>query len=122
MTERSNGGRFAKGTSGNRRGRPKSANRRLETPADLDEVIIDVMNLPTTIRTSAGEEVVPLFKATMLRLATGKAENRLAANYAISLMRQATWAHTERLKRLEKQRQYLEGRGLNYADSDELEG
>ena len=30
MTEQSNGGRFAKGTSGNRRGRPKSANRRLE--------------------------------------------------------------------------------------------
>lgn len=121
MTEQSNGGRFAKGTSGNRRGRPKSANRRLETPADLDEVIIDVMNMPTMIRTSAGEEIVPLFRATMLRLATGKADNRLAAVHAIHLTRQAVWANQERLERLEKQRQYLMQRGQGYAGGAEAD-
>ena len=121
MTERGNGGRFAKGTSGNRRGRPKSANRRLETPEDLDEVIIDVMNMPTTIRTSGGEEIVPLFRATMLRLATGKAENRLAAVHAIQLTRQAVWANRERLERLEKQRQYFMERGQSGAGGAEAD-
>ena len=118
MTERAKGGRFAKGTSGNRRGRPKTVIRMLETPEDLDDEIIDVMNMPTTIRTSAGEEVVTLYRATVLRLATGNAENRLAAVHTISLTRQAIWAKSERLKR---QRQYLRERGQGEPDIDEDE-
>ena len=116
MTERAKGGRFAKGSSGNRRGRPKTAIRRLETPEDLDDEIIDVMNLPTTISTSAGEEVVTLYRATVLRLATGNAENRLAAVHTISLTRQAVWARAERLKR---QRRYLGNQGQRDPDFDE---
>lgn len=108
MAERDGRGRFPRGTSGNRRGRPKSANRRLETPEDLDEVIIEVMNMPTAMRTPSGEENVSLFKATMLRLATGKAENRLAAINAIHLMRQATFSRQQRVEREEKWRQQLE--------------
>ena len=118
MTERAKGGRFAKGTSGNRRGRPKTVIRRLETPEDLNEEIMDVMNMPTTIRTSAGEEVVTLFRATVLRLATGNAENRLAAVHTISLTRQAAWARSERLKR---ERRYLGKQGQRDPDFDEDE-
>ncbi|MCW2370785.1 DUF5681 domain-containing protein [Sphingobium sp. B11D3D] len=101
MDERDGKGRFSKGTSGNRRGRPKSRHRRIETPEDLDEMIIEVMNLPTTIRTPKGEETIPLIRATMLRLATGQAENRLAASYAISLMHTALLQaqHRERQRR-----------------------
>jgi len=120
MAERDSRGRFPRGTSGNRRGRPKSANRRLETPDDLDDVIIEVMNLPTTIRTSAGEENVPLFKATMLRLATGKAENRLAAVHAIHLMRQATWSRQQRVEREEKWRRQLEEQELTAAINSDV--
>lgn len=116
MTERAHGGRFAKGSSGNRRGRPKTVIRRIETPEDLEEEVLDVMNMTTTIRTSAGEEVVTLFRATVLRLATGKAENRLAAVYTISLTRQAVWARSERLKR---QRQYLAEQGQDNSCFDE---
>ena len=116
MTERAKGGRFAKGTSGNRRGRPKTVIRRLETPEDLDEEIMDVMNMPTTIRTSGGEEVVTLFRATVLRLATGNAENRLAAVHTISLTRQAAWARSERMKR---ERRYLGERGQGESEIGE---
>jgi len=99
MTERDNKGRFPKGTSGNRRGRPKTSHRRIETPEDFDEMIIDVMNMPTTVRTAKGEEIVPLIRATMLRLATGQAENRLAASYALSLTRSALFQSIERARR-----------------------
>ena len=102
MDERDGKGRFPKGTSGNRRGRPKSRDRWIETPEDLNDMIIEVMNMPTTIRTAAGEETVPLIKATMLRLATGQADNRLAASYAISHMRNALLEsqHRARQRRL----------------------
>ncbi|WP_443018579.1 DUF5681 domain-containing protein [Sphingobium sp. S8] len=43
------GGRFAKGSSGNRRGRPRTVIRRIETPQDLEEEVLDVMNMTTTI-------------------------------------------------------------------------
>ncbi|MBU0554952.1 MAG: hypothetical protein KKD64_06685 [Alphaproteobacteria bacterium] len=98
MTERDNNGRFPKGTSGNRKGRPRTSHRRIETPEDFDEMIIDVMNMPTAVRTPKGEETVPLATATMLRLATGKAENRLAASYALSLTRSALFQSMERAR------------------------
>lgn len=94
MTERGNGGRFAKGSSGNRRGRPKSRSRRLETPEDLEEVIIDVMNMPVRV---SGEETVSLFRATLLRLTTGAIENPIAARHALQLMTQATVSRSQRI-------------------------
>ncbi|MCW2404579.1 hypothetical protein M2336_001208 [Sphingobium sp. B1D7B] len=99
MAERDNKGRFPKGTSGNRRGRPRTTHRRIETIEDFDEMIIDVMNMPTTIRTAKGEETVPLIRATMLRLATGQAENRLAASHALSLTRSALFQSVHRARR-----------------------
>lgn len=119
MSEPVRKGQFPQGKSGNPRGRPKSPKRRLDTPEALDEVIIDVMNMPTTIRTPSGEETVSLFRATMLRLATGKAENRLAAVHAIQLMRQAVWSYKHRVEQEEKQRQYLKERAMRSAIQSE---
>lgn len=65
---------------------------------------------------TAGEEVVTLFRATVLSVATGKSENRLAAAYAINLTRQAVWAKSERLK---QQRRYLREQGQGVPDIDE---
>lgn len=99
MAERDNSGRFPKGVSGNRRGRPKSQHRRIETLEDCDETTISVMNTQTTIRTPDGDRSVTLFEANLLRLATGKADNRLAANLVIQVMRQALAARDQRVQR-----------------------
>lgn len=104
-TERDGRGRFPRGTSGNRRGRPRSVPRRIETLADVDEMIIRVMNMPTTIRSSDGEKSVSLLEANVLRLATGNADNRLAAVHSINLMRQAIWNYQEHLRKEELMRQ-----------------
>lgn len=104
-TERDGRGRFPKGMSGNRRGRPRSTPRRIETLADIDEMIMRVMNMPTTIRSSDGEKSVSLLEANVLRLATGNADNRLAAINSINLMRQAIWNYQEYLRKEEMRRQ-----------------
>lgn len=111
-TERDGRGRFPRGTSGNRRGRPRSTPRRIETLADVDEMIIRVMNMPTTIRSSDGEKSVSLLEANVLRLATGNADNRLAAVHSINLMRQAIWNYQEHLRKEELMRQSEIDRGL----------
>lgn len=105
-TERDTRGRFPKGTSGNRRGRPRSTLQRIETLDDIDQMIIRVMNTPTTIRSSEGERSVSLLEANALRLATGNADNRLAAVHSINLMRQAIGTIHDRREREEKQRKF----------------
>lgn len=110
--ERDGRGRFPRGTSGNRRGRPRSVPRRIETLADIDGMIIRVMNMPTTIRSSEGEKSVSLLEANVLRLATGNADNRLAAVHSINLMRQAVWNYQEYLRKEEMMRQSEIDRGL----------
>lgn len=105
LTERDSRGRFPKGASGNRRGRPRSTPRRIETLADVDDMIIRVMNMPTTIRSSEGEKIVSLLEANVLRLATGNADNRLAAVHSINLMRQAIWNYQDYRRREGERRQ-----------------
>ncbi|MBG6119030.1 MULTISPECIES: DUF5681 domain-containing protein [unclassified Sphingobium] len=99
-------GRFPKGASGNRRGRPRSTPQRIETLADINDMIIRVMNMRTTIRSSEGERSVSLLEANVLRLAMGGADNRLAAVHSITLTRQAIWGRQEQLIREEKMRQF----------------
>lgn len=105
-TERDKKGRFPKGTSGNRRGRPRSTLQRIETLDDIDGMVVRVMNTPTTIRSSEGEKIVSLLEANVLRLATGNADNRLAAVHSINLMRQAIGTIHDRREREEKQRKF----------------
>ena len=104
MPERDKAGRFPAGVSGNRRGRPRKTPKRLETPFDLNEIIIDVMNMPTIIRTAAGEETMTLFKATLLSIATGNTKNRIASDRALQMFRAATWERWQHMSVEERRR------------------
>lgn len=88
MTARDVKGRFPKGSSGNRKGRPLKQVRRYETLEDFDRVIIDTANRPAG-KTSDGKEGPVLFAYAALNLATGASENRLAARHFIRTVQEA---------------------------------
>ncbi len=115
MSARASNGRFPKGSSGNRNGRPKSrAARRLETSEDLDEAIIDVLNRLVEVKTAEGSTRISLYHANVLNLATGNAQNRLAAKAFIDLARSAANRADHRrdeYERRERLRAALHGSG-----------
>jgi hypothetical protein len=75
--ERDSRGRIAQGQSGNRRGRPPKASKRLETPADLRAVIKRVANRPVTIQLDGQATTVPQYEANIHMLALGGGAKRL---------------------------------------------
>jgi hypothetical protein len=97
MIARETGGRFAKGSSGNRKGRPRLQHSRRETPADFDEIILNVANRKVPGDADRGVEGMDLFTYNVLTLATGKAVNRVATKQWIELV-QAAASRTARRK------------------------
>jgi Family of unknown function (DUF5681) len=87
--ERDTKGKFSKGTSGNRNGRPRAKSFRLETPNDVDEAIIRIMNRPTNINLGGRLETVTLFEYNVVGLASGAVKNRLAAKSFVDLAKGA---------------------------------
>lgn len=86
---------------------------------DVDEMVLRVMNTPTTIRTSAGEKSVTLLEANVLRLATGNADNRLAAIHSIAMFRQAAWNREERLRKIRQAKQLPLGYDCDEEEEEE---
>ncbi len=97
MSGRDSRGRFPHGTSGNRRGRPLKQTKRYETLEDFDRVLIDTANRPAG-RTSDGKDGPPMIEYAAMNLATGTAENRLAARYFILMVQEAARREDMRVK------------------------
>ena len=119
MSEGGSNGRFAKGTSGNTKGRPKTKIRRFGTMEDMDNAIIDVLNYPTTIKTSEGSKTLTLGEANILSLGTGTASNRLAAKHLIDLGQGALRRSDLRAERARKKAEFarkIEERDRQLAD------
>ena len=95
MSGRDSRGRFPQGTSGNRRGRPLKQTRRYETLEDFDRVLLETANRPAG-KTSDGKDGPALFQYAALNLATGNAENRLAARSFIQMVQEAAMREDKR--------------------------
>lgn len=100
MTEPRKNGQFAKGTSGNSRGRPKKKPSGFSTLAEADALMIKSMNR------KIGTERMPLFEARFISLALGKESNPLACRSALRLTIEALARSDERrrLERIEAER------------------
>jgi hypothetical protein len=98
MRGRDQQGRFPKGMSGNTRGRPKAKKHRLETPEDLDDIILQIANRKVPGDASRGMESIDIFTYNVLLLGTGAAKNRIATKDFIEMVRGAA----VRKKRLEE--------------------
>jgi hypothetical protein len=96
--ERDSRGRIAQGASGNRRGRPPKAPRRLETPADLRAVVKRVANRPVTIQLDGKAAIVPQYEANVYILAMGGGGQRLGMKAFIEFVHQA-YETSERVDR-----------------------
>lgn len=83
-------GQFAKGTSGNKRGRPKKKPTGFSTLAEADTLMIKSMNR------KIGAERMPLFEARFISLALGKESNPLACRSALRLTLEALARSDER--------------------------
>lgn len=84
--ERDDQGKIAKGTPGNRRGRPPKTPKRLEKPADLREVIMQLANRPVTLRTGRRTEWMTLFEAKLCMLSEQSGHERRASVTFIELV------------------------------------
>lgn len=105
MNGRDSGGRFSQGTSGNRRGRPLKQTKRYETLEDFDRVLLETANRPAG-KTSDGKDGPPLFQYAALNLATGNAENRLAARSFIQMVQEAAKREDSRVHLREQEELY----------------
>lgn len=90
MSEPRKNGQFAKGTSGNKRGRPKKKPTGFSTLAEADMLMIKSMNR------KIGAERMPLLEARFISLALGKESNPLACRSAIRLTLEALARSDER--------------------------
>ena len=90
-----NRGQFAKGTSGNSRGRPKKKPTGFSTLAEADALIIRNLNR------QIGAERMSLFEVNITRLATGNTKNPLACRSTIRLTLE-TLARTDERRRHEE--------------------
>lgn len=112
MSASGNRGQFAKGTSGNRRGRPKKKPIGFRTLAELDEVILGVMN--RQVSSGSGGERMTLLEFNCTSLATGKSANPLACRSVIRIAIDCAKREEERIReaewRTEQERQREEAR------------
>ena len=104
MSVSENRGQFAKGTSGNRRGRPKKKPTGFSTLAEADALIINSMNR------KIGAERMPLFEARFISLALGKESNPLACRSALRLTLEALARSDERRRQQEIEAERLQAR------------
>lgn len=95
-------GKWPAGTSGNTRGRPKKKEPEfLSTPEDLAMVVMRVANRKTTVRIEGRDEVVTVFEANTIGMASGNGPARLARKAFIDLTKSASYTierHRKRLK------------------------
>ena len=83
-------GRFAENRSGNPRGRPKARPRKLESPSDFRQAIIDIANQPVGVRRNNGSvENVTLFQSQVMNIANENAKNRLGSKNFVELVQRA---------------------------------
>jgi hypothetical protein len=101
-------GRFARGRSGNPKGRPRKPPAKkgpvvpLRTPSQFSETILKVANRPATVIEGGKKETMTLFEFNSLRLGTS-GNDRLArkdfVEMTLSASRQLAWAERHPLKR-----------------------
>lgn len=100
MTGNSNG-KWAAGKSGNARGRPKKKKPELlSTPEDLAMVIMRVANRETTLKIDGSEELVSIFEANMIGMASGPGSARLARKAFVDLAKAASYTIERGRKRV----------------------
>ena len=100
MTDNSKG-KWTAGNSGNARGRPKKKEPELlSTPEDLAMVVMRVANRKTTLKIEGRDEVVSVFEANTIGMASGNGPARLARKAFIDLARSASYTIERERKRL----------------------
>lgn len=93
-------GKFTPGKSGNARGRPKKKEPEvLSTPEDLAMVIMRVANRRTTVRIEGCDEVVTVFEANTIGMASGNGPARHARKAFVDLAKSASYTVDRHKKR-----------------------
>lgn len=94
-------GKWPAGQSGNAKGRPKKTEPELHsTPEDLAMVVMRVANRKTTVKIEGRDQIVSLFEANTIGLASGNSPARLARKAFIDLARSASYTLERARKRM----------------------